>query len=250
MINTACLPRAGKYPPFLPYNFYEAPQYAAYRPPTAITLTEPPTPGITKSAASPGEAAPIKPRTKKTRPATRQAEWERQARAREIHGWLDNLHLLHENYIATNSDRRGITQPRCSSGANTEQAIAVKATESVAKKARGAPKKVALNRLKPYLKHFIFPREALAGLPMFDDIVTGAVKDSGGNTRPLSKTMMVSLLQGLDQITAEAIQEDKGLSLRHSQRIAMCLRIIERTAFKVAQAHWYAPSEVDWSDLD
>ena len=86
---------------------------------------------------------------------------------------------------------------------------------------------------------------------MFDDIVTGAVSaDAGGNTRPLSKTMMVTLLQGLDEITADAIQEHKPMSLRHSQRVAMCLRIIEHAAFKVAQRHWYTPSETDWSDLD
>ena len=96
----------------------------------------------------------------------------------------------------------------------------------------------------------MFPREALEKLPMFDDIVTGAVKDSGGNTRPLSKTMMVSLLQGLDEIAANVIQKDAHLSLRHAQRIAMCLRVIERAAFKVAETHWYLPSETDWSGLD
>ena len=37
---------------------------------------------------------------------------------------------------------------------------------------------------------------------------------------------------------------------RHAQRIAMCLRVIERTAFKVAETHWYLPSETDWSGLD
>lgn len=249
MTPTALPLQHGDYPPFLPYNLHEVPQYAAYCPITAITLTEPSVHVLTESTGSPAETAPTKPCTKKTRPATRQAGWERQARAHEIHGWLDNLHLRYENYIVRNSDRPRIF-PSCGSGTSAEQAVTVKAVGPVAKKVRGAPKKVVPNRLKPYLKHFMFPREALERLPMFDDIVTGAVKDSGGNTRPLSKTMMVSLLQGLDQIAAGAIQEDTGLSLRHSQRIAMCLRIIERTGFKVAQTHWYIPNETDWSALD
>lgn len=249
MTNAFHIHQTGKYPPFLPSNFYEAPQYVAYRPSTAITPTETPASNITRSAANPGQAAPTKPRTKKPRPATRQAEWERQAQAHEIHGWLDNLHLRYENYIAGNSNRPAVPLS-CGSITNAEQAVTVKTVGPVVKKARGAPKKVFPNRLKPYLKNFMFPRDALGRLPMFDDIVTGAVKDSGGNTTPLSKTMMVSLLQGLDEIAAGPIQEDTGLSLRHSQRIAMCLRVIEQASFKVAQKHWYLPSGTDWVDFD
>jgi hypothetical protein len=62
--------------------------------------------------------------------------------------------------------------------------------------------------------------------------------------------MMVFLLQVLDEITAEAVQEDIKCSLRHAQRIAMCLRVIELTAYKHARKHWHAPSEAGWSNLD
>ncbi|MGX9221436.1 hypothetical protein ACWV27_23975 [Massilia varians] len=237
-------------PPFPPYKLYEASQYASYRPVAAITLTGPRILDLIEvPTASPIIAAPTKSPTIRVGSVTKKAERERQARAHEIHGWLDNLHLRYENYIVKNSGKSGTVWPRNAS-TSTAHAVTVKAAEPATKKARGAPKKVAPNRLKPYLKHFMFPREALERLPMFDDIVTGAVKDSGGNTRPLSKTMMVSLLQGLDEIAAGPIQDDTGLSLRHSQRIAMCLRIIERASFKVAQKHWYIPNETDWADFD
>lgn len=236
----------GKYPPFLPYNFYEAPQYAAYRPVAAITpphLSDPPTTG------SRAEGKASSPVITTLRPAGRKSEWESKIRAEEIHGWLDNLHLLHENYVAAKG-RAGITgfpiYP-----AVERVAVTVPVALVPAQKTRGRPKKVVPNRLKPYLQDFIFAREALQALSGFDDVVHGAVRlDAGGNTRPLSKTMMVSLLQVLDEITAEAVQENIDCSLRHAQRVAMCLRVIELNAYKVAQNHWYAPAETDWSDLD
>jgi hypothetical protein len=62
--------------------------------------------------------------------------------------------------------------------------------------------------------------------------------------------MMVSLLQVLDEITTAAVQEATSKSLRHAQRIALCLRIIEGIAFKTAQVRWHPPTMIDWSDLD
>lgn len=236
----------GKYPPFLPYNFYEAPQYAAYRPVAAITLPHLSDAPTTGSRAESTVSSPV---ITTLRPAGRKAEWESKIRAEEIHGWLDNLHLLHENYVAAKG-RAGITGfPICP--AVERVAVTAPATLAPTQKTRGRPKKVVPNRLKPYLQDFIFAREALKALSGFDDIVHGAVRlDAGGNTRPLSKTMMVSLLQVLDEITAEAVQENIRGSLRHAQRVAKCLRVIEVTAYKVAQKHWYIPTEMDWFDLD
>lgn len=235
----------GKYPPFLPYNFYEAPQYAAYRPIAAITpsqLSDVPTTG---SWAESTASSPVRT---PSRPPGRRAEWESKMRAEEIHGWLDNLHLLHENHVAVKG-RSGTTGfPICPA---VDRVAIVPVALAATQKTRGRPKKVVPNRLKPYLQNFIFAKDALQILPGFDDIVHGAVRlDAGGNTRPLSKTMMVSLLQVLDEIRAEAVQESIGGSLRHAQRVAMCLRVIELAAYKVAQKHWYVPTETDWSDLD
>jgi hypothetical protein len=253
MTNTALhLPR-GKYPPFLPRNYDEAPQYSAHRPATAITLPLL-TPRITEPAAIPSQSSPVKPRTNRKRSAAPQGERERQTRADEIHGRLDNLYLQYETYIANNSDGPA-SNPFDDCGTSTqtiiEPAPSVKAAKPAAKKGRGQPKKVAANRLKPYLQEFTYPHDALSALPMFDDIVTGAVNlDAGGNTRNLSKSVMVSLLQGLDEISTEAIQEATSQSKRHCQRIGQYLRIIERTGFKVAQTYWDTPLELDWSGLE
>ncbi|RJG11376.1 hypothetical protein D3872_19820 [Massilia cavernae] len=61
---------------------------------------------------------------------------------------------------------------------------------------------------------------------------------------------MVSFLQRLDVLSAEAIQEEMKGSLRNAQKVAMCLRVIECEAVKVAEQHWHQSSDIDWSDLD
>lgn len=227
MTQTGLLPpQQVSYPPFLPNDFYKAPQYALYRPVDATTLL----------LVSP----------KQTDAVARKADWAQQVRANEIRGWLDNLHLMHESYVAKHPGN--LAEIRRYSGA--VPAMTTTATVAV-KKTKGRPKKAVTNRIKPYLADFMFPKDALERLPLFDDIVTGAVHlDAGGNTRPLSKTMMVSLLQVLDEITTAAVQESTNKSLRHAQRIALCLRIIEGLAFKTSQVRWHPPTMIDWSDLD
>lgn len=253
MTNTALPLQRGKYPPFLPRNFYEAPQYSAHRSASAITPLFP-TPSITEPAATPICLVQAKQCARRKRSAVPQGERERQARADEIHGTLDGLYLRYENYIAKNIDGPAVSpadDTDTSTPTSVEPAPTFKVVILAAKKGRGQPKKIVANRLKPYLVEFIYPRDALRSLPMFDDIVTGVVNlDAGGNTRNLSGAVLVSLLQGLDNISTAAIQEATGKSERHCQRIGQYLRIIEREGFKVAQRHWPAPIEADWSDLD
>jgi hypothetical protein len=177
-MNQTDLPlQRGDYPPFLPYTFYEAPQYAAYRPATAITLTKSPVPDIAESAERKDEAP-----TKKT--------------------------------------------------------------------GRGAPRKVRNNILKPHLLGFSHPGQSLNRLPQFDHIVTGAVNtDLGGNTRPLSKKLIITLLRRLDVISAEAVEAYMFVSMRqctrrHAQKIAQVLRVTVHAAAKVAETQWPPPDEV------
>lgn len=236
----------GKYPTLLTYNFYDAPQCATYHPVAAITSPKLSVVPATESRKEVGVSSLV---GTPLRQPGRQVEWADRVRAKEIHCWLDNLHLRLENYVAVKG-KSGITGfPLCP--AFERASASVPSAQPPIQKKRGRPKKVVANRLKPYLQNFILAREALQALSGFDDIVHGAVRlDAGGNTRPLSKTMMVSLLQVLDEITTEAVRESIGGSVRHAQRVAMCLRVIERTAYKVAQIHWYVPTEADWSDLD
>jgi hypothetical protein len=112
------------------------------------------------------------------------------------------------------------------------------------KKKRGRPATVHANSLKACLSSFDAPGFALAGLPFLDQIVTGAVNlDMDGNTRPLSKKLVVSLLQRLDVISAEGVREYMRLTLRqcserHAQKIAQCLRVIETALANVAKTKW------------
>jgi hypothetical protein len=115
---------------------------------------------------------------------------------------------------------------------------------------RGQPRKVRNNSLKPYLQGYNSPGHALYNLPQFDDIVTGTLKtDLGKNARPLSKKVVISLLQRLDVISTVAVQEYMHLTLRscterHAQKIAQCLRVIERGAKTLAETKWPPPGSV------
>jgi hypothetical protein len=121
------------------------------------------------------------------------------------------------------------------------------------KRKRGRPTMSHANSLKTCLAGFNAPGLALASLPYLDQIVTGAVNlDMDGNTRPLSKKLVVSLLQRLDVITAQAVREYMHLTLRqcserHSQKIALCLRVIENAAATIAKTKWpiHGPYEIE-----
>jgi len=72
--------------------------------------------------------------------------------------------------------------------------------------------------------------------------------DFGSNTRPLSKKLVITLLQRLDVISTEGVQEYMHLTLRrcserHAQKIAQCLRVIEHAAKVIAVTQWPSPGE-------
>jgi len=118
---------------------------------------------------------------------------------------------------------------------------------------RGRPPLVRTNTLKNYLEAYSSPGHALAKLPHLSDIVTGAVNlDYCKNTRPLSIKTVIVLLRRLDMISTQLILDDMQLSLRHcserhAQRLAMCLRIIERAA-QTVKCKWPEPSHIDEAD--
>lgn len=110
------------------------------------------------------------------------------------------------------------------------------------KKKRGGGRKptVQKNTLKPYLEAFSAPGLALAAAPELNTLVTGAVYlDMGGNTRPLSKKLILSMLLRLDEISTKAVQDYMHLTLRpckdrQAQNIACCLRVIINAAAKLS----------------
>jgi len=178
---------------------------------------------------------------------SRKDKWRLERQAEDAHCRLDNLHLRLENYTQAHPDEvLSWWEPALANLPNLKPE-----TASGVKKGRGRPKKIEVNRIKPYLQGFMFASDALSKLPMFNDIVSGTVvADAGGNTRPFSKKKMVHLLQSMDIISTEAIQEEMKCSTRHAQKLAMCLRIIERHAFDVAITCWKLPTETDWAGLD
>jgi hypothetical protein len=168
--------------------------------------------------------------TKKKRKPRSEAEIS--IRRSEIHRSLDNLLLRHDNYLAS-----GLAEPM------SETAVQ-RLTTSPAKakgQGRGRPEKAVINSLRPYVKNFTFPREVLT-LTGMDDIMSGAVAlDLGGNTRPLNKKAMATLLQKLEVITAESVQEEMRCSLRHAQKVAKCLGIIVALGLRWSGS-WHYPA--------
>jgi hypothetical protein len=182
MTPTALPLQRSEYPPFLPLNFFEAPQYSAYAPalPAASVVPTAPPPKRLASAASP------------------------------------------------------------------------KSPSKAGRK--GRPPIIHTNALKPYLQSFSSPGHALAKLPRLGSIATGAVSlDYGKNAKPLGIKTALVLLRRLDVISTESILEYMRLSLRpcterHAQRLAQCIRIIERAA-RAAKSEWPEPGHVDDADL-
>lgn len=174
MTPTALPLQRGEYPPFLPSNFYDAPQYRAYARPAA------PAPS----------AEPIAAREHK---ASRKTPPDLPSKAR-----------------------------------------------------RGRPRIIQANSLKAYLQGYSSPGHALAKLPKLGNVVTGAVSlDYGKNAKPLGIKTALVLLRRLDVISTGAILEYIALSLRpcterHAQRLAQCVRVIERAA-RPLKAEWPEP---------
>jgi hypothetical protein len=115
-----------------------------------------------------------------------------------------------------------------------------------AKARRGRPRIIQANSLKAYLQGYSSPGHALAKLPKLGHIATGAVSlDYGKNAKPLGIKTALVLLRRLDVMSTEAILAYMALSLRpcterHAQRLAQCIRVIERAA-RSLKAEWPEP---------
>jgi hypothetical protein len=96
-----------------------------------------------------------------------------------------------------------------------------------AKAAAPVPRKKRVNSLQMYLADHLSFSDALGDLPMLDNIVVGgSLLDMGGNTRPASLNGLFHLLKNLDVITPAGVRAIRGCSVRHSEKLAQCLRVI------------------------
>jgi hypothetical protein len=244
----------GKYPPFLPRNFYEAPQYASFRPTSAITLDVPATTTPPALLSIPAVGAnSILPSRKTLRTFSTLFNDEGRLAGAKIN--LSTGEIVEHNYKnyfeqgpkARRKPDAPDIEPFWMKSVEERTDGAVTAAANDSKKKRGQPPKVHPNSLKPYLAAFSAPGFALAGLPFLDKIVTGAVNlDMDNNTRASAKKLAVSLLQRLDFISSQGVRDYMHLTLRtccvrHSQKIATYLRVIETAAAPIAKTLWPAP---------
>lgn len=81
--------------------------------------------------------------------------------------------------------------------------------------------------LSSFLTYSEFKDEAPPILAsQFDDVLTGVTRlDYGGNTRPLSRKVLFTLLAHLPVITTGNIMEVHGCSEQHARKIAAALRV-------------------------
>lgn len=85
------------------------------------------------------------------------------------------------------------------------------------------------NSAKEELQLYVCLRDAVEDFPQLDDIICGATAlDLGGNTRGLNRAHIFTLLQQLDVISAFQVRRFAGHSKSHSEKVAVCLRIIVR----------------------
>jgi hypothetical protein len=85
------------------------------------------------------------------------------------------------------------------------------------------------NSAKEELQLYVCLRDAVEDFPQLDDIICGATSlDLGGNTRGLNRAHIFTLLQQLDVISAFQVRKFAGHSKSHSEKVAVCLRIIVR----------------------
>ena len=101
-------------------------------------------------------------------------------------------------------------------------------------------RKRVVNKCKMYLEFIVANDgfdEMCIGLPLNDliaeqlpalmDIIDSVnLLDMGGNTRGLSRTALISMLLSLDNITAYGVRDFMNCSVRHSERVAGCLRVV------------------------
>jgi hypothetical protein len=247
----------GTHQPFLPQNFYDAPQHASFRPTSATTFEVPSTRTQSPLLSIPAVvAANILPSRKTLRTFSTLFDDEGRLAGAKIdlstgevvaHDYKDYFEQgpkARRKSISPDIEPFWMKSLERADGAATAAATAPN-------KRRGQPPKVHTNSLRAHLAGFSAPGFALANLLHLDRIVTGAVNlDMGGNTRASSKKLAVSLLQRLDFISAQGVRDYMHLTLRpcgerHSQKIAVYLRVIETAAAPIARAQWPAPFTYD-----
>lgn len=103
----------------------------------------------------------------------------------------------------------------------------LEAIKATVKTAAPASRKKRINSLQIYLEDYLSFSDALSDLPLLDNIILGSsLLDMGGNSRPVSQGALFHLLKNLEVITPADVRNIRGCSVRHSEKLALCLRVI------------------------
>jgi len=218
----------GKYPPFLPHNFYEAPQYASFRPTLIPRLADAPSLPIRLHQL--GTAEP-RVKVEVERKTLRTYMFDGAGRLQDAKINLETGEVIPHEY------RRSPPNPKARRDPNapdqepfwTQPLPEIVKPEQAAKDGAAADKsrKRFNNAAKVHLENYAGLNDAFEVYPGLDNILTGALALSmGGNTRPLRRNVMFMMLQSLDVISPTSLRELMGYSKSHSEKVAMVLRVI------------------------
>lgn len=218
----------GKYPPFLPYNFYEAPQYASFRPVSAPRPTNVPSSSILLRQLSTAEP---KVKAELERKTLRTYMFDDSGRLQDAKIDLETGEVVPHEYT------KPLPRPKARRNPDaldqepfwTQPLPEIVAPEHTVKESAPVDesRKQLDNVAKVHFENYARLDDALEVYPGFDNILIGALAlDMGGNTRPLRKNVMFMMLQSLDVISPMRVRELMGCSKSHSEKVAMVLRVI------------------------
>jgi hypothetical protein len=248
MTSATSLHQPSNRQPFLPQNFYEAPQYASLKP---VFLPRPPSPTTIAThlrSVHHGATRTTSPRQRKTlRTVMFDADGRLQSAKIDLETGEVRQHDYKDYFEKRSKPRRKLD------ALDTEpfwmRMPAATHSTGLARQHDGSRKKL-FNGVKMYLQHLVqtddleeslaaipFNRTVQSRLPTLADIIESAnLLGIGGSTRGLVQTELLAMLTKLDFITPKTVREFKGCSVRHSERIAGHLRVIVRAFMAHAEA--------------
>jgi hypothetical protein len=99
-------------------------------------------------------------------------------------------------------------------------------------------RKKVTNSLYPLLINYSTMSEAKNAIWYLDDLLVGipGASVNEGSTRPLSQRKLFNLLRTLPVITTNTVLDATRYSVRHSERLALCLRTIIRASERLSKA--------------
>lgn len=218
----------GKYPPFLPYNFYEAPQYASFRPVSVPRPTVVPSVSILLPQLGTAE-----PRVKANleRKTLRTYMFDESGRLQDAKIDLETGEVAPHEYTKPSPRPKARRNPDAPDQEPfwTQPLPEIMAPEYLSKESVTVDesRKKFDNVAKVHFENYPRLDDALEVYPGLDNILIGALAlDMGGNTRPLRKNVIFMMLQSLDVISPMRVRELMGYSKPHSEKVAMVLRVI------------------------